>query len=173
MPEDPASQRRPFVIVFVIAAALMLAVIALLVAFLNRAHDQSVQVRQDGSTSAGRDAPPASPAADPRGPRFTFFTATTEVQCSVDGTLQPISFQWATENAVEVWYTPTDEDAVDAGYLLVPLEGDQDDIPEQFFPCGLTEFEDHTVTLVGANGEHVSERFTVTDINWNDGEPGQ
>jgi hypothetical protein len=71
---------------------------------------------------------------------------------------------------VEVWYTSGDEDAIDDNYMQVPLNGDQSDLTdEHLFPCNHREYEDYTVTLLGENGEHVSEHFRVTDLNWNSG----
>lgn len=118
------------------------------------------------------DAPTPTQTADvvPEGAHFGFFSAETEVQCPPDGAGPSIQFAWETIGATEVWFTPQDADAVEEGTLQLPLSGSQDDLAQPIlFPCTIQQRQEYTVTLLGEGGEHVSEHFTVTDLNWNDG----
>jgi hypothetical protein len=72
---------------------------------------------------------------------------------------------WESANAVEAWYTPSDEDAKDDNYMQIPLSGTQDDLTdEHLFPCGHENVVSYTITLVGPDGEHVSKTWTVTNV---------
>lgn len=120
------------------------------------------------------DAPIPTPtdAADdvPEGAHFGFFSSETEVQCPPDGAGPAIQFAWETVDAAEVWFTAQDADAVDEADLQLPLNGNQDDLAQPIlFPCTLQQRQEYTVTLLGTDGQHLSEHFTVTDLNWNDG----
>jgi hypothetical protein len=165
------SNRTPIIVLSVVGGVLIAAVIAVLVVFASRIGGEAPLATLGPPVQTGLPvpSPTGTPTPDPQGsaPRFTFFTAQTEVQCAPDGVEPPIELTWETANAVQVWYTAGDADAVDAAYLQVPLNGSQADLTdEHLFPCAQDEYQDYTVTLLGANGEHVSEHFTVTDLNW-------
>lgn len=103
---------------------------------------------------------------------LTAFTAPTTVTCDAgDEDNQPpkptLMVSWSSANAVEAWYSPGDQDAKDKNYMQVPLSGNQDDFTdEHLFPCfDQGPSRDHTITLVGPNGEHVSKIWTVTDLS--------
>ena len=121
------------------------------------------------SPSPTADAAPPPPPADTT-PRFTSFNAVTEVQCPNSGDKPEIQFTWSTANAVEVWYTSGHEDAVVDNYMQVPLAGSQADLTdEHLFPCAHRQTSDYTMTLVGTDGSHVSQYWTVVDLNWGQG----
>jgi hypothetical protein len=102
--------------------------------------------------------------------RFVNFSAPTEVVCDFgDEDNQPpkpeIQVSWESANAVEAWYSPSDEDAKDDNYMQIPLSGNQDDLTdEHLFPCGHENVAQYTITLVGPSGEHVSKTWTVTNV---------
>jgi hypothetical protein len=119
------------------------------------------------ATSTAAPTAEAQQPAEDTSPRFTSFNALTEVACPQDGDKPEIQFNWQTAHATQVWYTSGLEDAVDDNYMQVPLNGSQSDLTdEHLFPCNHRSSQQYTVTLLGDNGEHVSEHFTVTDTNW-------
>ena len=78
-----------------------------------------------------------------------------------------VTLSWASQNAVEAWFSPANVDAKDQGYMQVPTTGNQNDLTdEHLFDCNHRQTEDVTITLVGPNGEHVSKHATITDANW-------
>ena len=101
--------------------------------------------------------------------RFTSFNVVTTVHCDTTGNSpKPIvTLSWASQNAVEAWFSPANVDAKDQGYMQVPTTGNQNDLTdEHLFDCNHRQTEDVTITLVGPNGEHVSKHATITDANW-------
>ena len=177
----PKSNRTMFIVLLALGGALLLAVVAVLFLLLGRgfAGEPTAGVTATPTPSATATASPtpeptqtqaAPPPAEDSTPRFTSFSAVTEVQCPNSGDKPEIQFSWSTANAVEVWYTSGHEDAVDDNYMQVPLSGSQNDLTdEHLFECAHRETGDYTLTLVGENGEHVSQYWTVTDLNWNSG----
>lgn len=175
----PGKRPSPVVItLIVVGGVLLLAVVALLFLLLGRGlnaqptADTTPTPTASATTSpsptpTGEAAPP--PPADTT-PRFTSFNAVTQVQCPNSGDKPEIQFNWSTANAVEVWYTSGHEDAVDDNYMQVPLNGSQADLTdEHLFPCAHRETSDYTITLVGTDGSHVSQYWTVVDLNWGQG----
>ena len=162
----------------VIGGVLLLTVVALLFLLLGRnlggADNASVTSSSSATPSPLAITPTASPTAEAQqqpaedtSPRFTSFNALTEVACPQDGDKPEIQFNWQTAHATQVWYTSGPEDAIDDNYMQVPLNGSQGDLTdEHLFPCNHRSSQQYTVTLLGDNGEHVSEHFTVTDTNW-------
>lgn len=122
------------------------------------------------SPTASEDAPPPAPAPD-TSVRFTNFTADLTVECDPTGEQDKpeITFSWTAKNAVEAWYTPSTKDAYEDRYLKFPnaSAGTQNDLTdEHLFPCNHEETMDVTITLVGANGQRVSEHVVYRDVNW-------
>ena len=172
------TNRTALIVLSVVGGLLLLTVIALLFLFIGRGlNGTPTGSETTGPLTTGSPTPTPTqivqeeaPPAEDSTPRFTFFSAVTEVQCPNSGDKPEIQFSWETAHAVEVWYTSGDEDAIDDAYMQVPLNGNQSDLTdEHLFPCAHREYEDYTVTLLGENGEHVSETFRVTDLNWNSG----
>jgi hypothetical protein len=156
----------------IVGGVLLLAVIALAFLLIGRGTASGDGGQALATSAAPTPTPTVTEAAPPpppedTSPRFTSFDAVTEVQCPQDGEKPEIQFSWETAHAVEVWYTSGHEDAVVDNYMQVPLSGSQADLTdEHLFPCNHRGTQDYTVTLVGDNGEHVSEFWTVTDLNW-------
>lgn len=178
IPTGPRSKLSPLVITLIsIGGVLVLAIVALLFLLLGRGlgdpnsavvgQSSPVPTATSASPSPAVEEPVAEEPAEDTTPRFTSFDAQTQVECPNSGDKPEIMFSWETAYAVEVWYTSGHEDAKVDNYMQVPLSGSQNDLTdEHLFPCAHRQSEDYTVTLVGANGEHVSEYFTVTDLNW-------
>lgn len=99
---------------------------------------------------------------------FTSFEAPTTATCMAvppEGQEQkpPIVVTWSSANAVEAWYSPSAQDAKDDAYLQIPLSGSQADFgAESLYPCFHDQSHSYTITLVGADGAHVSKTWTVT-----------
>lgn len=173
----PAPGKRPSPLVItliVVGGVLLIAVVTLLFLLLGRGANSQPTAdttpaptpSQTLSPSATADAAPPPPPADTT-PRFTSFNAVTQVQCPNSGDKPEIQFTWSTANAVEVWYTSGHEDAVVDNYMQVPLAGSQADLTdEHLFPCAHRQTSDYTMTLVGTDGSHVSQYWTVVDLNW-------
>jgi hypothetical protein len=177
----PKSNRKLIIALSIVGGALLLSVVAVLFLLLGRGLAGEPTAGVTGTPSptatASASATPeptqteaAPPPTEDTTPRFTSFSAVTEVQCPNSGDKPEIQFSWSTANAVEVWYTSGHEDAVDDNYMQVPLSGSQDDLTdEHLFECAHRETGEYTLTLVGKNGEHVSQYWTVVDLNWNSG----
>jgi len=168
------SSRRIVIILSVVGGVLLLAVVALVFLLIGRGLGDPVEA---GATSTpaptaspsptATEAAPPAPEPEDTSPRFTSFDALTEVECPQDGEKPEIQVSWTTANAVEVWYTSGPEDAKDDNYMQVPLNGSQADFTdEHLFPCAHRGEQEYTLTLVGPGGEHVSEHWTVVDLNW-------
>ena len=181
MTTTPTAGPRRLVIVLIVAGgALLLTVVALLFLLLGRglgSPDNSSAETSATPTATPSptisptpsSAPTTAPEPEPvdTSPRFSSFQAQMNVECPQDGEKPEIVFSWSTANAVEVWYTSGDEDAIDDNYMQVPLSGNQDNLTdEHLFPCAHRGTQDYTLTLLGDDGSHVSQHWTVTDLNW-------
>lgn len=176
-----ARSNRILIVLSIAGGVLLLAVVALVFLLIGRG---TGTVQTSGVVTTATPTPSASlspsptqtaaapaPAPENTTPRFTSFTAVTEVQCPNSGDKPEIQFSWQTAHAVEVWYTSGDDDAIDDNYMQVPLNGDQSDLTdEHLFPCAHRGSQDYTLTLLGENGEHVSQRWTIVDLNWQSGD---
>lgn len=158
-----------------VGGVLLLAVVALVFLLIGRgtAGDGTTAAASPTPTVTASPTPTPTPTTEPApepedtSARFTSFDALTELECPNEGDKPEILVSWTTANAVEVWYTSGNEDAKDDNYMQVPLNGSQADFTdEHLFPCAHRGDQDYTLTLVGPNGEHVSEHWTVVDLNW-------
>lgn len=111
-------------------------------------------------------------------PRFTSFTFDPRVYCDPYGEQEKPSpsIAWSSVNAVAVYWTPSDREANASNGYQVWTSGNQNDLSaskgagERFeFPCNHEQHFTTTITLVGANGETVSNRVTFVDMNWGAG----
>lgn len=173
-----AKPRALILTLSIVGGVLLLAVVALVFLLIGRGTANDIVAEPTATPASAAPTPtpsatevapppPADEAAEDTSPRFTSFDAVIEVQCPADGDKPEIRFSWTTANAVEVWYTSGHEDAVADAYMQVPLSGSQADLTdEHLFPCNHRGTQDYTLTLVGDNGEHVSQYWTVTDLNW-------
>ena len=182
VPPPAHRSRRLLVILAVVAGVLLLALVAVVFLLIGRgtATPEAGDSPGPSPTSSGSATPTPTPSAGeteapPPAPdtstRFLSFDADLTVECDPTGE-QPkpeITFSWRAANAVEAWYSPSDEDAKDDGYLRFPdaNAGTQSDLTdEHLFPCNHDRFLDVTVTLVGPGGEHVSRTVRYEDVNW-------
>jgi hypothetical protein len=188
-PGSPApsagGSRRVIVVLSVVAGVLLLAVVAIVFLLIGRgsagplAAESPDPTPTPTETAEGSPSPTPSTVAEPQpttppvdnSTRFTSFTADLTVECDPTGEQErpEITFSWTAANAVEAWYTPSDEDAKDDNYLQFPNAnaGTQNDLTdEHLFPCNHDQYLDVTITLVGPNGEHVSEHVVYEDVNW-------
>ena len=124
---------------------------------------------QDTPQASDTSAPPATQSPPPPPPPgvFTVFTVPQSQACRGHGgpgkQQQPVDAQvtWATTNATQVWVAEGTTDAASVGKDQVPLSGNQDAFPDPLpIDCdsGSATF---TMTLVGADGAHVSRTWTV------------
>lgn len=184
-PGDPGSRGgipRSTLILGIVVAVLLLALVA--VVFLLIGRGTATPGAGDTPGASTSPTPSATPSATPtsttppqtqapvdNSTRFTGFTADLTVECDPTGEQDKpeITFSWTAVNAVEAWYTPSDEDAKDDDYMRFPNAnaGNQNDLTdEHLFPCNHDQYLDVTITLVGPNGEHVSEHVVYEDVNW-------
>lgn len=179
MTTAPAPKKSNALVITLATAGgvLLLAVVALVFLLIGRgtAVDGTTDAAASPSPSATASPTPtpaptseeAAPEPEDTSPRFTSFDALRAVECPNEGDKPEIMVSWTTANAVEVWYTSGHEDAKDDAYMQVPLSGSQADFTdEHLFPCAHRGDQDYTLTLVGPNGERVSEFWTVVDLNW-------
>lgn len=182
-PPAAARQNRLLVILAIVAGVLLLALVAIVFLLIGRGSADPVADQSPTPTPSPSDSESATPTPTPEettdapppppdnSTRFTSFEADLTVECDPTGE-QPkpeITFSWRAANAVEAWYSPSDEDAKDDGYLRFPNAnaGTQNDLTdEHLFPCNHDQFLDVTITLVGPGGEHVSRTVRYEDVNW-------
>ena len=130
--------------------------------------DTSATPTPTPSQTSDGGAQPTSAPVD-KSTHFTSFNVVTTVQCDTTGNSPKpvVTLSWASQNAVEAWFSPANVDAKDQAYMQVPTTGNQNDLTdEHLFDCNHRQTEDVTITLVGPNGEHVSKHATITDANW-------
>jgi hypothetical protein len=117
---------------------------------------------QSGEPSSTAPAPP--PPAPPPAGTFTTFVVPTAEQCPGRGNRHATvaaQVTWATSNATQVWIAQGTGDAVQAAQEQVPLAGNQDSFPTPvLLDCNQSSVT-LTMTLIGADGNHVSRSWTV------------
>ena len=177
--------RLMMIVVIAVSGVLLLTVVALVFLLIGQNVDDADNASATSTPTLTESATPTTTAtatapneveqeSDAPAPdtstRFTSFNAPTTVMCdNGDEDNQPpkpeIQVSWSSANAVQAWYTSSNEDAVDDQYMQIPLSGDQGDLTdEHLFPCFHDQTADYTITLLGPNGEHVSKHWTVTNI---------
>ena len=180
-PASSGLDRRLLVTLIAFGGVLAVAIIVLIVVLLTRGGGTSLaDASTTPSTSANSSATPTSTPSETAGTQatsapvdtsthFTSFNVVTTVHCDTTGNSPKpvVTLSWASQNAVEAWFSPANVDAKDQGYMQVPTTGNQNDLTdEHLFDCNHRQTEDVTITLVGPNGEHVSKHATITDANW-------
>jgi hypothetical protein len=177
------SQNRIILILGIAAAVLLLTVVAIVFLLIGRGTAGPGAGETPTPTLTASESPTPTPTSDDDGDddetqapvdtstRFTTFTADLTVECDPTGEQDKpeITFSWTAANAVEAWYTPSDEDAKNDDYMQFPNAnaGTNNDLTdEHLFPCNHDQYLDVTITLVGANGEHVSHHVIYEDVNW-------
>lgn len=179
-PASTGLDRRLLIALLAVGAVLVVGIIVLIVVLLTRGSGGTAlaDATSTPSTSANASATPtptptgaAQPTSAPvdTSTHFTSFNVVTTVHCDTTGNSPKpvVTLSWASQNAVEAWFSPANVDAKDQGYMQVPTTGNQNDLTdEHLFDCNHRQTEDVTITLVGPNGEHVSKHATITDANW-------
>jgi hypothetical protein len=151
-------------VAFILLSVLVVAAIGVLVYILiGRAGTNTQSVNTPGAT--GTSAPPSAPSQPPaQAGAFTVFTVPPSQQCRGHGNdRQEVHVQatWATTNATQVWVAQGTTDAVSVGVEQIPLSGDQNSFPVSLpIDCNSRSMS-YTMTLVGADGAHVSRTWTV------------
>jgi hypothetical protein len=163
-PAPPGRPSRGPLVAFILLSVLVVVAIGVLIwVLIGRANTGSQAVNTPGATdtSAAPSQPPPPPGV------FTVFTVPQSQQCRAHGgpgkQQQQVDAQvtWATTNATQVWVAPGTADAASAGKEQVPLSGNQDAFPDPL-PIDCAEKSvTFTMTLVGADGAHVSRTWTV------------
>jgi len=171
------TQNRLVLILGIVGGVLLLAVVALVFLLIGRGSVTPQADPTPSPTASESPTPSATPTPEQTeapidtSTRFTDFSADLTVECDPTGEQEKpeITFSWTAVNAVEAWYTPSDEDAKDDDYMRFPNanQGTNDDLTdEHLFPCNHDQFLDVTITLVGADGGHVSHHVVYDDVNW-------
>jgi hypothetical protein len=177
-PAPPAPPGRPSrgpMVAFILLCVLVVAAIGVLVYVLIGRTNGTLEAANTPSATES-SAPPVAPAPPPPQPgQFTVFTVPASQQCRGPGNgpgggpgkdRQEVDAQvaWTTTNATQVWVAQGTGDAVSAGFEQVPLAGNQDSFPTPLpINCNQRSMT-FTMTLVGADGAHVSRTWTVTVV---------
>lgn len=181
--------RRLILILGIIGGALLIGVIVLLVLLLTRGGGAAVTpsgspTATSTATATGTSTPtptvtpapaPTATALPPAPPppdnstAFTGFNSDNVVECyyseAPDFSPPPITIEvsWTSGNAVSAWFAQNSSDAANEGFMQIPVNGNQSNFPyPQEYPCYQAN-NSYTITLVGPNGEHVTQQWTVTN----------
>jgi hypothetical protein len=182
-PPSAGGRSRLVLILGIVAGVLLLTVVAVVFLLIGRdsaipASDltptpttTAIESPTPTATTTADEQPDGTQAPVDNSTRFTNFTADLTVECDPTGEQDKpeITFSWTAVNAVEAWYTPSDDDAKDDDYMRFPNAnaGTQNDLTdEHLFPCNHDQYLDVTITLVGPGGEHVSHHVVYEDVNW-------
>jgi hypothetical protein len=180
-PPAAGGRNRLILILGIVAAVLLLTVVAIVFLLIGRGTAVPTAGETPTPTTTASESPTPTATADEQpdqtqapvdnSTRFTNFSADLTVECDPTGEQDKpeITFSWTAANAVEAWYTPSDEDAKDDDYMRFPNAnaGTQNDLTdEHLFPCNHDQYLDVTITLVGPGGEHVSHHVVYEDVNW-------
>jgi len=178
-PPTADGRNRLILILGIVAGLLLLTVVAVVFLLIGRGSAVPTAGETPTPTIAPSESPTPTPTPDEEpapapvdnSTRFTNFSADLTVECDPTGEQDKpeITFSWTAANAVEAWYTPSDDDAKDDNYMQFPnaSAGTQNDLTdEHLFPCNHDQYLDVTITLVGPGGEHVSHHVVYEDVNW-------
>jgi hypothetical protein len=178
-PPAADGRNRLILILGIVAGLLLLTVVAVVFLLIGRGSAVPTAGETPTPTITASESPTPTPTAEgepepapvDNSTRFTNFSADLTVECDPTGEQDKpeITFSWTAANAVEAWYTPSDDDAKDDDYMRFPNAnaGTQNDLTdEHLFPCNHDQYLDVTITLVGPGGEHVSHHVVYEDVNW-------
>jgi hypothetical protein len=182
-PPTSGGVSRATIILAVIAGALLLAVVAIVFLLIGRGSAEpgagvsptpTPTTSDSASPTPTESDDPETQAPVDNSTRFLNFDADLTVECDPTGQEDKpeITFSWTAANAVEAWYTPSDDDAKNDDYMRFPNanSGSNNDLTdEHLFPCNHDQYLDVTITLVGPGGEHVSKHVVYEDVNWGSG----
>jgi len=178
-PPTTGGQNRIILILGIVAGLLLLTVVAVVFLLIGRGSAEPGAGETPTPSPTASESPTPTPTASEEpdeepvdnSTRFTDFSADLTVECDPTGEQDKpeITFSWTAANAVEAWYTPSDEDAKNDNYMQFPNAnaGTNNDLTdEHLFPCNHDQYLDVTITLVGPGGEHVSHHVVYEDVNW-------
>jgi flagellar basal body-associated protein FliL len=184
-----AAVPRPLLIALVaVGSLLLIAVVVLIISLSSKTGTPIVSAPipsvapsvasspSESPSQSGSESAPATPSAEPTetaappstAPAFSTFTAPkTEDDCyyseAPNFTPPPVHVKvaWKAVNAASVWFIQGTDDAADAQFLEVPIEGNQDDFPYPIdFACN-SGSNTYTMTMVGTDGSHKSKTWKV------------
>lgn len=188
-PSGAAGPSKLLIALIAVGGVLLLAVVAIVFLLIGQnSNGGGVNAGDQTPLPTVTDTPTAEPtdgAGDDSGDggqpvdnsvRFTGFDFDESVECDptgqADEKAQP-SISWSSANAVAVYWTPNDYEANPENGYEVGSSGNQNDLSESKgpgeryeFPCNHDQYFDTTITLVGANGETVSQTAHFQDVNW-------
>jgi hypothetical protein len=172
-PRAKPPTKGPFVAFILVAIILIASSGFLLYLVFGRAGTPIAAPTAPPTTSRAAPKPSATPttpvettptAAPPAAGTFTSFSAAPTAECGGHGRhRQPVDLQvtWSTQNATQVWVANGSADAVQDGEQI-PLDGTQDSFANPV-PINCNQaVNTFTMTLVGADGAHVDQTWTVT-----------
>jgi len=189
-PAPSGLDRRLLVALLAVGGVLAIGIIVLIVVLLTRGSGGTSLADATGTPTASAtpsETPTPTPTAAPttsgsgstkqttapvdKSTHFTSFNVVTTVHCAAteagNAPKPVVTLSWASQNAVEAWFSPANVDAKDQAYMQVPTSGNQNNLTdEHLFDCSHRQTEDVTITLVGPSGEHVSKHATITDADW-------
>ena len=190
-PSGAAGSNKLLIALIAVGGVLLLAVVAIVFLLIGQNSNGGSANAGDQTplpTASDSPSPTPSEAAGDEGDggdggqpvdnsvRFTSFDYDASVECDPTGQAeekaQP-SISWSSANAVAVYWTPNHREATsENGYEVgsqrepersVRLEGPGE---RHEFPCNHDQYFDTTITLVGANGDTVSQTAHFEDVNW-------
>src|SRR3954471_2561966 len=127
-PAPSGLDRRLLIALLAVGGVLAIGIIVLIVVLLTRGGGTSLaDATTTPSTSANISATPsptptsAQPSSAPvdKSTHFTSFNVVTTVHCDTSGNSPKpvVTLSWASENAVEAWFSPANVDAKDQAYM--------------------------------------------------------
>jgi hypothetical protein len=159
----------------ILAILVVAAIVVLVVVLIGRASPIAAPTSTGSASASASTAPappapsnttPPAPAPAPAGSFTSFVAQPQQAGCfggrGRDGKNTEVQVSWATQNAVSVWVATGTSDAADAGTMQIPASGDQSDFPQPLLYDCSQQTNTFTMTLVDANGAHVSKTWTVT-----------
>jgi hypothetical protein len=178
-PPAADGRNRLILILGIVAGLLLLTVVAVVFLLIGRGTAAPAAGDTPTPSTTASESPTPTPEEEPEptqapvdnSTRFTDFSADLTVECDPTGEQEKpeITFSWTALNAVEAWYTPSDDDAKNDDYMQFPNAnaGTHNDLTDEHqFPCNHDQYLDVTITLVGPGGEHVSHHVVYEDVNW-------
>ena len=190
-PEQPQRKsNRLLPLAIIVGAILVAAIVVLVVVLVTRGNSGQVVALSTNTptpTTSATQTPP-SPSATPTptptpshttapppppqstDPAFTKFVVQSAINsCSsgpyYTGTPPTVKVTWNTVRTASAWIIQGTDDAADARFMQIPVNGNETNFPYSIdFACG-TASSTYTITLVGTNGKHVSRHWTVKNTS--------
>ncbi|HEX4442356.1 MAG TPA: hypothetical protein VHZ81_02180 [Galbitalea sp.] len=187
-PQKRSNRLLPLAII--IGAILVAAIVVLVIVLVTRGSATPVVAlgTNTPTPTTGANQPPPSPSPTPTptpsashttapppppqstDPAFTKFVVQSAINsCSsgpyYTGTPPIVKVTWTTVRTASAWIIQGTDDAADAKFMQIPVNGNESNFPYSIdFQCG-TANSTYTITLVGTNGKHVSRHWTVKNTS--------